>query len=134
MTTNELHRVKKLAVECGMHHKVFATFSKELDKAFARKNIDERMTTFCNEVAVIAESKNIDVETARNFAEYWTEHNTGGSKMRFEKETTWNTSRRLNTWMRNKRTNFGRTNGQQQTTGSGLADLASIIAARHGSQ
>lgn len=36
------------------------------------------------------------------FAEYWTEINLNGKKMRFEKEKTFGLSRRLATWKRNE--------------------------------
>lgn len=35
------------------------------------------------------------------FADYWTEHNERGQKMRFEKQKTWNLSLRLKRWARN---------------------------------
>lgn len=34
----------------------------------------------------------------RNFFNYWTEKNKSGTKMRFELEKTWETSKRLQTW------------------------------------
>lgn len=37
-------------------------------------------------------------ETIRAFFNYWTEKNKSGTKMRFELEKTWETSKRLQTW------------------------------------
>lgn len=59
-------------------------------------------------------------ETIREFILYWTEPNKSQTKMRFEREPTWDTSRRLAIWENNKKTNFGRNNGK------------SSIKARHG--
>lgn len=41
------------------------------------------------------------VEMIKDFCAYWTEHNEGGKKMRFEMEKIFNISRRLGTWKRN---------------------------------
>lgn len=35
------------------------------------------------------------------FYDYWTEHNDSDKKMRFEKEKSWSTSRRLGRWFQN---------------------------------
>jgi len=51
-------------------------------------------------------------ETIKEFILYWTEPNKSQTKMRFEKEATWDTSRRLAIWENNKKTNFGRNNGK----------------------
>ena len=37
----------------------------------------------------------------REFFDYWTEHNENGRKMRFEKEKTFEISRRLARWSKN---------------------------------
>lgn len=41
----------------------------------------------------------------REFFDYWTEHNENGKKMRFEKEKTFEISRRLARWSKNNRRN-----------------------------
>ena len=41
----------------------------------------------------------------REFFDYWTEHNENGKKMRFEKEKTFEISRRLARWSKNNRSN-----------------------------
>lgn len=46
-----------------------------------------------------------------DFVRYWTEPNKSKTKMRYEKESTWELSRRLTTWDNNNKTNFGRNNG-----------------------
>ena len=40
-------------------------------------------------------------ETVREFYEYWTEPNKSGTKFKQELQTTWDTSRRLETWAKN---------------------------------
>lgn len=40
-------------------------------------------------------------EMKQEFFEYWTEPNKSGTKLRFELEKTWSTSRRLSRWARN---------------------------------
>ena len=48
-------------------------------------------------------------EVIREFGDYWTEMTPSGLRMRFELEKTWETSRRLATWLRRKE-EAGRTN------------------------
>ena len=45
-----------------------------------------------------------------NFIQYWTEPNKSKSKMRFELEKTWDTSRRLATWEKRSKNSFTGTN------------------------
>ena len=40
-------------------------------------------------------------ETLRAFYDYWTEHNDGGKKMRFEKEKVFDIVKRMRTWKKN---------------------------------
>lgn len=40
-------------------------------------------------------------ETLRAFYDYWTEHNDGGKKMRFEKEKVFDIVKRMRTWNKN---------------------------------
>lgn len=42
----------------------------------------------------------LDPNELLNFIEYWTEHSEGGKKMRFEKETVFDNSKRQTTWKR----------------------------------
>jgi len=48
----------------------------------------------------------------KSFCSYWTEHSENDKKMRFEKETSYDLSRRLDTWFRNSN-NFGYKNKVQ---------------------
>jgi hypothetical protein len=42
-------------------------------------------------------------QMVRKFYDYWTELNRSGTKMRFEIEKTWETSKRMATWARNSK-------------------------------
>lgn len=45
--------------------------------------------------------KHVTSENIEDFTSYWTEPTHAGKKMRFELERTWDTKRRLQTWIRN---------------------------------
>jgi len=44
----------------------------------------------------------IPQDILKEFISYWTEPNKGRTKMRFERQATWDTNRRLQTWVRNE--------------------------------
>jgi len=48
-----------------------------------------------------------------DFCEYWTEHNEGGRKMRFEMQKIFNVKRRITTWVRNNNKVFQKSNVTQ---------------------
>lgn len=58
----------------------------------------ERIEEFTNKVYNLY-GKN---PMTQNFIEYWTEHNDGAKKCRFEFEKVFNIGRRINTWKRNE--------------------------------
>jgi hypothetical protein len=64
------------------------------------KTLEERLEFFRQKVYVYDEP----VERLEAFIEYWTEHNEGGKKMRFEmaKHQPFNIGRRLGTWKANE--------------------------------
>ena len=78
------------------------------------KPLEERKKSFqhyCQEFI----SVEYKMELVENFVDYWTEHNEGGKKMRFEmaKNQPFNIKRRLATWKRNqKNNNYGTTTKQ----------------------
>lgn len=51
----------------------------------------------------------------RAFFNYWTEKNKSGTKMRFELEKTWETSKRLQTWANNEK-EYGKRNSNNRTS------------------
>lgn len=73
-----------------------------------KKTIEERLSDFRNEVLNYRET--YDDELLKQFYEYWSEHNPNAKKMRFEKEKTWDLSKRLKRWSAN---NFGNRNNKQ---------------------
>lgn len=60
------------------------------------------------------------------FCEYWTEHNEGGLKMRFEMEKVFDKSKRLKTWA--SRQKF-KSNGKQNDTEARRSELDSLQSA-----
>lgn len=68
------------------------------------KSIKEREDEFWEKVRQKAKPKNMSKKEALKFFKYWTEKNERGKRMRFEKENTFDISRRIDTWMSN---NFG---------------------------
>lgn len=62
----------------------------------SKRSLKEREHEFG--VSLIPYVEKYSKETIRAFFNYWTEKNKSGTKMRFELEKTWETSKRLQTW------------------------------------
>lgn len=60
--------------------------------------------------ALIPFVKTYGREMIREFFDYWSEPNKSHSKMRFEQERTWDLTRRLQTWEKRSRNEFGKYN------------------------
>tara|TARA_R100000781_G_scaffold3464_1_gene4849 strand:+ start:4668 stop:5330 length:663 start_codon:yes stop_codon:yes gene_type:complete len=58
---------------------------------------------FGEEVSNLSAEIGMSIEEANNFLSYWTELNRSGTKMRFELQKTWETKRRLQTWLKNSK-------------------------------
>ena len=43
----------------------------------------------------------LDPQMLKDFIEYWTEHNDGGSVLRYEQKSIFNIRRRMSTWKKN---------------------------------
>lgn len=71
-------------------------------KPSKKKTIQERKKAFAESLAQYVEE--YGRETIKKFYEYWIEHGDNDTKLRFEKQKTWNTKSRLNRWKAN---NFG---------------------------
>lgn len=68
-------------------------------------------------------------EIVRAFYNYWTERNKSGTKMRFELEKTWDTSRRLMTWANNdKQYGANRKNNTERAFEAGAEALNRALA------
>ncbi len=69
------------------------------------KNIEQRKTEFReltrNKWVELGEAKYLDEAEVFNFFNYWTEHGDNDQLMRFEKEKSFGTGRRLSTWRKN---------------------------------
>tara|TARA_Y100000593_G_scaffold75148_1_gene138573 strand:- start:1952 stop:2734 length:783 start_codon:yes stop_codon:yes gene_type:complete len=63
------------------------------------KDIDTRENEFYAQVLKVADTK-YNKELLDDFCNYWTEKNIGGSKMRYEKQNTFDISRRLARWLK----------------------------------
>ena len=73
----------------------------------------------------------------RAFFNYWTEKNKSGTKMRFELEKTWETSKRLVTWANNEK-EYGKRNSNNRASAAdktasrnALESLADAILGEH---
>jgi hypothetical protein len=70
-------------------------------------NISNRKEKFIKEVDLLAVSTALEPinwkETKEEFVLYWSEENKSKTKMRFEMEKTWDTYKRLNRWINNKK-------------------------------
>jgi hypothetical protein len=62
-------------------------------------SIAERKINFANQLAIYKKDYSKDI--LNEFYLYWTEHGTNDKKMRFEKQTSFDISRRLNNWLKN---------------------------------
>ena len=78
--------------------------------------LEERKKSFYQKVGTIY-SDFYKKELLLEFCEYWTEHNEGGKKMRFEMQKVFDLNRRVKTWYRNSI----KFNGQS-VTNEGLFD------------
>ena len=62
-------------------------------------SIAERKMNFANQLAIYKKDYSKDI--LNEFYLYWTEHGVNDKKMRFEKQTSFDVSRRLNNWLKN---------------------------------
>ena len=109
---------------------VLQTKCKEREKAF-----ENSLVPFVSSCGGIYQPQMI-----RAFFNYWTERNKSGTKMRFELEKTWETSKRLITWANNEK-QFNRneqriSNNRASATDKAasrdnLEELADAILAQH---
>lgn len=79
------------------------------------QTIEEKTKKFIEEVKRSMEGvtlSKLQVEELKSFVSYWTEPNTSKTKIRHELQKTWDTKRRIGTWMRNKNI-FRKSNSQK---------------------
>jgi hypothetical protein len=96
-----------------------------------RESIEERKNKFQLELSKYIPQYGKPMILA--FYEYWSETNSNGKKMRFEKEKTWELSKRLKRWSDNNnkygnRNNFSRQEGRD---GESLFQLADVYMQKY---
>lgn len=67
------------------------------------KDIPTRKREFWDKIAAHGKEKGYTKEVCLSFYNYWTEMNDGGKKLKFEKQETFEISRRLVTWLQNEK-------------------------------
>lgn len=81
-----------------------------------KNDIKERKAEFKK---LLAKYKDVYVlDMIKDFYEYWTEHSINDKKMRFEKQTSFDISRRLKTWLRNSKETYSGKNYKPPTYGN----------------
>ena len=73
------------------------------NKVIKINNKDLLKGRFGEEVSCLSAEIGLSIEDANDFLLYWTELNRSGTKMRFELQKTWETKRRLQTWLKNSK-------------------------------
>lgn len=92
-----------------------------------KKPIEERYNEFRAEILLYRNQYTDDM--LRDFFEYWTERGTNDRKMRFEKQASWETSKRLARWANNNN-KYGNRNYQNRNSNKSpsIFDIASKVA------
>ena len=88
---------------------------KEKPKSFKTFSIED----FQNEIKLNRGAANFSAQDCIDFHDYWTETDANG-KMRFTREITWNTDKRMLRWKKNDRTQI---NGQKTSTKTTKEDV-----------
>jgi hypothetical protein len=83
---------------------------KEQDKDMDKDILKNKEAAFKNEVLTF---KKYHSSTLNDFILYWTEPNKSKTRLRYELEKTWDTSRRLATWAANE-SKFGKGHNKEQ--------------------
>ena len=81
------------------NYKLYININKDINKDSI--TIDERKNVFKEQLKQYLNTYSKDM--LNDFYLYWTEHNPGGNKMRFEKQDIFDIKRRLITWNKNNR-------------------------------
>jgi hypothetical protein len=95
----------------------------EKEKGKYINTIQSRKLTFSQSTSKLFDSEfPNDKHHLDDFVEYWTEHGDRDKKMRFEKQKSFSTSRRVKTWIKN---NFNNNrNGKQKEIKQSLVQIA----------
>ena len=71
---------------------------KDIDKG---KDIETRKQCFAKRVDKETLDMHINPQMLKEFIDYWTEHNDGGSVLRYEQQSIFNIKKRMATWQKN---------------------------------
>ena len=92
--------------------KLLQKYGIDLDKSYIRlkdKNkskdmdIKQRQSDFSKRVEKEVADMKVAAKDIQDFISYWSEHNTDGRVMRFEKQDIFNVKRRMQTWIKNSK-------------------------------
>ena len=92
--------------------KLLQKYGIDLDKSYIRlkdKNkskdmdIKQRQSDFSKRVENEVADMKVAAKDIQDFISYWSEHNTDGRVMRFEKQDIFNVKRRMQTWIKNSK-------------------------------
>ena len=67
------------------------------------KDIKVRLKEFADRVEKEVFDMHLDPQMLKDFIEYWTEHNDGGSVLRYEQQSIFNIRKRMSTWKKNSK-------------------------------
>lgn len=100
MTPKELKDLKELQQDLKDRFDLSFIPLDSMIKKYDKKPIEERKQEFIiNYKKVLIHQSDFNCE----FVDYWTEHGENDRKMRFEKEKSFDISRRFKTWQRNSK-------------------------------
>ena len=92
--------------------KLLKKYNIELDKGYVSikdkdkdkgKDIKTRQECFAKRVEKEVFDMHLDPQMLKDFIEYWTEHNDGGSVLRYEQQSIFNIKKRMSTWVKNSK-------------------------------
>ena len=66
-------------------------------------DIEKRKENFAKRIEKEVADMNVPAKDIQDFISYWSEHNTDGRVMRFEKQDIFNVKRRMSTWITNSK-------------------------------
>lgn len=84
---------------------------KEKSSEASSLSLSEKMAKFKEKCFEVGKELKASNDTIEAFFNYWAEHNENGSKMKCEKQKTFNTKMRMQTWLKNER---NRPNGKKK--------------------
>lgn len=95
-----------------------------IDKQYNKESINQRKAEFKNSLSQFLDDYSENM--IKDFFEYWSEHGEKDRKMRFEKEKSFGTSRRLATWFKNSK------RFEKEKSSDKKESAALILHQRHG--